>query len=389
MPALKTYREAIFSGWFGPMGVGAVFLAMVAKEQMEVIYHGAEDPPVTIELIKPVVLFIVLSSTLVHGTTIPLFKIGNRIRTRTLSIASTGSGQVLRLPKLQFGQQINMRRDDPHNQEHDEAMSQLKRNTLLNTIQQQQSPHQPPPSHDHTIQIHDDDDDDGLNEEDFLPDESDETQVGYDDSTLNRPHPIPTAPTTESQSIRFLEPVNPRAGSAAQNMDRNDASVSSFRSWMNRNKEIKEESGTEDVGIIASNPPTTHTTGGGLRNLFRRHNKEDNSQLETPTVRVTSPENEEKDHQVVLSQPSTLDTLRNIFPLLHQEQDTIINVGPEKLSSRIEVWDEPNHVVIEDKRDAASHSVIDKSNPNWKLLVKERINQLQAMIDQEVDEKHS
>ncbi|CAM0135696.1 unnamed protein product, partial [Umbelopsis sp. WA50703] len=129
MPALKTYREAIFSGWFGPMGVGAVFLAMVAKEEMEEIYHGSENPPVTIRLIKPVVLFIVLSSTFVHGTTIPLFKIGNRIRTRTLSIASTGSGQVLRLPKLQFGQQINMRRNEEERAQQDqnaEAMLQLK-----------------------------------------------------------------------------------------------------------------------------------------------------------------------------------------------------------------------------------------------------------------------
>ncbi|KAI7894307.1 Sodium/hydrogen exchanger family-domain-containing protein [Mucor mucedo] len=400
MPALKTYREAIFSGWFGPMGVGAVFLAMVAKEQMEVIYHDVEEPPVTIELIKPVVLFIVLSSTLVHGTTIPLFKIGNRIRTRTLSIASTGSGQVLRLPKLQFGQQINMRRDEAHNQEHAEAMSQLKRNTLLNTIQQQQSPHHPQ-SQDHTIQMHDDDDYDGLNEEDFLPDESDETEVGgYDESTtpsnpalnMQQQHHMPAAPTTESQSIRFLEPVNPRAGSASQNMDRNDASVSSFRSWMNRNKEIKEEPGTEDVGVIASNPPA-HS--GGLRNLFRRHNKdnvEDNVQADMPpSVRVTSPDDEEKEQHVepITAHPSTLDTLKNMFPHHHQEQDTIIDVGPEKLSRRIEVWDEPNHVVIEDKRDASSHSVIDKSDPNWKVLVKEKINQLQYIIDNEVDEKRS
>ncbi|OAD01753.1 hypothetical protein MUCCIDRAFT_144908, partial [Mucor lusitanicus CBS 277.49] len=76
MPAMRTYREAIFSGWFGPMGVGAVFLSMVAKEEMIEIFHEDEVKPLTIELISPVVLFIVLSSTLVHGTTIPLFKIG-------------------------------------------------------------------------------------------------------------------------------------------------------------------------------------------------------------------------------------------------------------------------------------------------------------------------
>ncbi|ORZ12352.1 Cation/H+ exchanger, partial [Absidia repens] len=85
MPAIKTYREAIFSGWFGPLGVGSVFLCMIAKDELKEVYSG-QAAPVVLELITPVVLFIVMSSTLVHGTTIPLFKIGNRIRTRTLSI---------------------------------------------------------------------------------------------------------------------------------------------------------------------------------------------------------------------------------------------------------------------------------------------------------------
>ncbi|KAI9315659.1 Cation/H+ exchanger, partial [Dichotomocladium elegans] len=91
MPAIRTYREAIFSGWFGPMGVGAVFLSKIAKEEMEQVYPRAEgqEDAVAIRLINPIVLFIVLSSILVHGTTIPLFKLGKRIRSRTLSFAST------------------------------------------------------------------------------------------------------------------------------------------------------------------------------------------------------------------------------------------------------------------------------------------------------------
>ncbi|RCH77652.1 hypothetical protein CU098_000012, partial [Rhizopus stolonifer] len=247
MPAMKTYREAIFSGWFGPMGVGAVFLSMIAKEELIEIYAEETEKPLTIQLVSPVVLFIVLSSTLVHGTTIPLFKIGKRIRTRTLSIASTGSGQVRRLPKLQFGQQLNLRKseDERANQpEYSEAMAQLKRNTLANTI------HNDPFQQDdtsmrnatannstptYTIDMHDDDDD-GLKEEDFLPDESDETEVGYDDTKLaqkqNQHLQVHNAPTTESQSIRFLEPLKPRTGSNQQNIERNEASVSSLRSWM-------------------------------------------------------------------------------------------------------------------------------------------------------------
>lgn len=391
MPALKTYREAIFSGWFGPMGVGAVFLAMVAKEEMEEIYHEAEEPPVTIALIKPVVLFIVLSSTLVHGTTIPLFKIGNRIRTRTLSIASTGSGQVLRLPKLPFGQN-NKRKDSAEERgPQDEHALQLKRNTLLNTNQ----PHQQQPNNKHDLE---EDEYDGLNEEDFLPDESDETQVDQESEKvgpLRHAAAVPAAATTESQSIRFLEPVNPRAGSAGQlNSDRNEASVSSFRSWKNRNKEGGTP--TDDVGIVASSPTPHHVAaagagaGGGLRNLFRRNNnKEDIHQeeegrvgIENPTVQVTAAE-EGGDHH------ATMEHLKHMFPHHndHRAPDQVIHLGHQQFSSRIEVWDEPNHVVIEDKRDASSNSVIDKADPNWKELVKERIKQLEENIEDEVDIK--
>jgi hypothetical protein len=359
MPAMKTYREAIFSGWFGPMGVGAVFLSMIAKEEMLEIYHEDAVKPVTIDLISPVVLFIVLSSTLVHGTTIPLFKIGKRIRTRTLSIASTGSGQVLRLPKLQFGQQITLRKseDDRVQVQGDdsEAMSQLKRNTLANTIQVPQHAE---------IDMHDDDDD-GMKEEDFLPDESDETEVGYEDSKSTTLHMA----TTEPQSIRFLEPVNPRGANTSQNIERNEASVSSFRSWMHRNNKAQDNiDGTPEEVANASAP------GGGLRNLFRRHNAKesvDEQHQQTPTVQVTSPE--ESEHQA--------------HPSFGHHEKKPIHLGI-KLHPRIEIWDEPNHVVVEDTQDAASHSVIDKANANWEEMLKQRISELEAHIQDGAPVKH-
>lgn len=62
-----------------------------------------------ISTIQPVVLFVVLSSVLVHGTTIPLFKLGKRIKSRTISITSQNN-QVRMLPMLQFGQQVDLRR---------------------------------------------------------------------------------------------------------------------------------------------------------------------------------------------------------------------------------------------------------------------------------------
>jgi hypothetical protein len=355
MPAMKTYREAIFSGWFGPMGVGAVFLSMVAKEELIEIYHDSETKPVAIDLVSPVVLFIVLSSTLVHGTTIPLFKIGKRIRTRTLSIASTGSGQVLRLPKLQFGQQISFGRKSEENiqQQVDnmDAMSQLKRNTYLNTMQpqQQQQQQQQPQT---VVQIQEDED--NLLEEDFLPDESDSTEIGTDSGKIGDKR---TTAAQEPQSIRFLEPVNPRGSTShnasatqvASNIEKNEASVSSLKSWINRNK-------AADHAVQTEESATTGGGGGGLRNLFRRHKESETrkEEAELPTERG-------KDK---------------------------LDVGIDHLDPAIEVWNEANHVVIENKNDAASQVVIDKSDPDWLYKVKEKVRELQSSLDDE-DEKKS
>ncbi|EPE24604.1 hypothetical protein GLAREA_08457 [Glarea lozoyensis ATCC 20868] len=77
VPELHTYREALFCGHFGPMGVGALFLAIEARAQLETgtsIPRGEPDfsKPLTdkqraIYLIWPVICFVVLGSTMVHG----------------------------------------------------------------------------------------------------------------------------------------------------------------------------------------------------------------------------------------------------------------------------------------------------------------------------------
>ncbi|CAI2181447.1 17172_t:CDS:10 [Funneliformis geosporum] len=86
IPALKTHREGIFAGWFGPIGVGAVFYAQVAKEQF------AETDPAR-ELILPVVFFLVISSITIHGLSVPMIKIGKRVNTITISRTKSHQGQ--------------------------------------------------------------------------------------------------------------------------------------------------------------------------------------------------------------------------------------------------------------------------------------------------------
>lgn len=80
IPDIRTYREALFCGHFGPMGVGALFLAMEARGQLE--GDGTpeglpknprppfDDKTEAIYIIWPVICFVVLGSTMVHGLSV-------------------------------------------------------------------------------------------------------------------------------------------------------------------------------------------------------------------------------------------------------------------------------------------------------------------------------
>lgn len=75
VPEFRTWNEAIFAGHFGPMGVGAIFLAMEARARLEtgtseVLPHPPRDKSQRSEAIDeiwPIVSYIVLWSIMVHG----------------------------------------------------------------------------------------------------------------------------------------------------------------------------------------------------------------------------------------------------------------------------------------------------------------------------------
>lgn len=71
IPTLQSRKEAFFAGWFGPMGVGAIFFAIQARDCF-LAHPGTQVSNVFLEAIFPVVVFIVLSSILIHGITVPL-----------------------------------------------------------------------------------------------------------------------------------------------------------------------------------------------------------------------------------------------------------------------------------------------------------------------------
>jgi len=68
IPALKNYREALFAGWFGPIGVAAVFYATLA---ISYIHLDDEENERVRNIVFPIVLFLVFSSILIHGLTVP------------------------------------------------------------------------------------------------------------------------------------------------------------------------------------------------------------------------------------------------------------------------------------------------------------------------------
>lgn len=114
IPDIKTWREALFAGHFGPIGVGAIFVAILARAELETESTTplAELPApgseyyALVELIWPITTFLVISSILVHGSSIAVFTLGKRINTLTITMSYTqvnedGPSWMNRLPRIQ------------------------------------------------------------------------------------------------------------------------------------------------------------------------------------------------------------------------------------------------------------------------------------------------
>lgn len=87
IPALRDFKESAFAGWFGPIGVGAVFYIQVALRQLP--DDSTRDRVRAIY--APLVLFMVFSSVLTHGITIPISKLGPGVMRRTATLSKTRS----------------------------------------------------------------------------------------------------------------------------------------------------------------------------------------------------------------------------------------------------------------------------------------------------------
>jgi Na(+)/H(+) antiporter len=113
IPDIKTWREALFAGHFGPIGVGAIFVAILARAELETetttplaSYPDPEAHNYTVvALIWPITTFLVISSIIVHGSSIAVFTLGKHIHTLNLQLSYTvgnteGPTWMNRLPRI-------------------------------------------------------------------------------------------------------------------------------------------------------------------------------------------------------------------------------------------------------------------------------------------------
>lgn len=104
LPEVRTWSESIFAGHFGPMGVGAMFLAMEARGRLETgsstpLPHPPEsgEHMEAILAIWPVVSFIVLGSIMVHGFSAALMSVYGHLTRHPKRRSSTVGGEDERL----------------------------------------------------------------------------------------------------------------------------------------------------------------------------------------------------------------------------------------------------------------------------------------------------
>lgn len=89
IPAISDKRQAMFAGWFGPIGVGALFYYTIAIESIP--SDGTDN--YARQVMEPIIYFMILSSVVVHGITIPFYFVMDSLASRTLT--KTGSSFYL------------------------------------------------------------------------------------------------------------------------------------------------------------------------------------------------------------------------------------------------------------------------------------------------------
>ena len=137
IPDIKTWREALFAGHFGPIGVGAIFAAILARAELETDTtiplavlpdNPASEHYAIVQIIWPLTTFLVITSILVHGSSIAVFTLGKRINTFTLTMSYTQANEptwMNRLPRIQSTAKQSMSKSKEELLEEDSSNEKL------------------------------------------------------------------------------------------------------------------------------------------------------------------------------------------------------------------------------------------------------------------------
>lgn len=101
---IEHWRQALFVGYFGPIGISAIFYLYTARELLEsYTVNGVQRPDAAMleEVLTVVVWFMIIVSIVAHGLSIPLGKVGwylprtvSSLGSRSMSRASSADGDA-------------------------------------------------------------------------------------------------------------------------------------------------------------------------------------------------------------------------------------------------------------------------------------------------------
>ncbi|KAH0831869.1 Sodium/hydrogen exchanger family-domain-containing protein [Lanmaoa asiatica] len=157
IPDVKNFREALFSGHFGPVGIGELKRSQLPADCTDfsclslsgAVYISTfavgylpkpSNPPANqtdflASTIQPIVAFVVLCSVAIHGLSIPFFSLGRRVHTvssRTWSRHASGPDWATLTRHITRGEDVVINRDhDVHAMENGRAGLSEEEKTIM------------------------------------------------------------------------------------------------------------------------------------------------------------------------------------------------------------------------------------------------------------------
>ncbi|VEU23439.1 DEKNAAC104498 [Brettanomyces naardenensis] len=145
-PDINNWKEALFVGHFGPIGVGAVYTSIVAIAELEAeSLHINEGPTMDypdthtyyrlIRIVWPCVSFLIVTSIIVHGTSVAVIVLGRHLQSMSFTLTFTrtetlGGGWTTRLPRKDKNGNSVLRHVDKDFEEEDLDEAELSDSSL-------------------------------------------------------------------------------------------------------------------------------------------------------------------------------------------------------------------------------------------------------------------